>query len=260
MRFKAPSKLLVWLAVCVAAVFAVWFYRANYEVPILMYHHIGESAENSGIFVTPKAFERQMEFLKVHRYHVLSLEDLIHRLRSGESIPSKAVVITFDDGNVDNIDEALPILKKMDFPATIFMITRNIGQNGSLSEEDLRVLDTSDISIGSHTANHSFLPNLDPQAVMSELTESKQRLEEILGHPVTLFSYPAGGVTAESLALVKAAGYEGAVTTNYGMHRNDFYALHRIKISDSAGNLLGFWAKTSGLYQFGKKRIEIKAK
>ncbi len=256
---KKRSTLRVTILAFLCVLSAVYFYRYNYEVPILMYHHVGDCSTLPGPCVNPKTFERQMEFLKVHRYRVFSLEELLSRLRAGEPLPPKTVAITFDDGYIDNIDHAFPVLKKMGFPATIFMITRNIGQEGSLSEEDLGILDSSGVSIGSHTVSHSFLPNLDSKSALSELEGSKKDLEGVLGHSVTLFSYPAGGLTARSLALVKTTGYEGAVTTNYGSERHNPYALHRIKVGESGGSLLSLWIKTSGLYHFGKRRVEIKA-
>lgn len=231
------------------------FYKFQYEVPILMYHRVEDVAEKSSTIVSPAAFERQMEFLKVHRYEVLSLQELLELLKKGKNVPAKAVVITFDDGTVDNVKNAFPVLKKMDFPATVFMITRNIGQPGWLSEEDLRILDAEGVSVGSHTQTHAFLPKLSEEDAEDELRESKKHLEEILGHPVTLFSYPAGGVTEPIRAMVEVLGYEGAVTTNYGKTHHDPYMLHRIKVGESSGNLFNFWIKTSGLYHLGKKRI-----
>ncbi len=247
-------KKRVWLVLfCVLAFFL--FCWSHNETPILMYHHVGSLAGYSGLSVTPETFERQMEFLKLHRYVVLPLGEIIQRLKNGEPLPPNAVAITFDDGSVDNFDEAFPILKKMNFPATIFMITRNINEEGWLSEEDLRILDEAGVSIGSHTVNHAFLPDLKTEEIVSELKESKERLEKILGHPVTLFSYPAGGLDEEIERLVKAQGYEGAVTTNYKRSRHDPYALHRIKVGESKGSLFNFWLKLSGLYPLGKKRI-----
>ena len=57
---------------------------------------------------------------------------------------------------------------------------------------------------------------------------------------------------------VEQAGYAGAVTTNYGKTKQDPYALHRIKIGESSGNLFNFWAKVSGYYQCGKKRVQAR--
>lgn len=233
------------------------FFKSNYEVPILMYHHVGDPAEKSSINVSTETFERQMEFLKVHRYHVITLEDLVGHYRLGQPVPWNTVAITFDDGYLDNFKNAFPALKKMGFPATIFVITGNIGKNAWLDEEDLRVLEASGITIGSHTANHAFFPDLKRDEIVSELQESRNRLEKILLHPVFLFSYPAGGVTKQSKALVAREGYRGAVTTNYGEKNRDLYALHRIKATEANGSLFNFWLKVSGIYHLGKKRIPI---
>ena len=236
------------------------FYKANHEVPILMYHRVDYPQTQDSVFVTPPTFERQMEFLKVHRYNVISLSELVELIRQKKRIPPKTVAITFDDGFLDNIKKAYPVLKKMEFPATVFMITANIGGEEWLSEEDLRILDESGITIGAHTVNHAYLPLLLTRTeVQAEITESKRRLENILGHPVTLFSYPAGGFTPEIRDIVRQAGYEGAVTTNQYKEKHNPYSLHRVKISESNGSLFSFWIKTTGLYHIGKKRPVAKA-
>ncbi|MGH7197413.1 MAG: polysaccharide deacetylase family protein, partial [Candidatus Omnitrophota bacterium] len=233
------------------------FCRANYEVPVLMYHNVGETKEKSSLNVTPETFERQMEFLKLHRYNVVPLADLLEMLKAKKKVPTKTVAITFDDGFLDNIQHAFPVLRTMNFPATIFMITRNINEKGWLSEEDLRILDESGVAIGSHTVNHAYLPDLKTDDAVFELEESKKKLEKILHHPVALFSYPAGGFNGYTRALVIDQGYAGAVTTNRGLTKHDPYALHRVKISEGNGSLFNFWIKVSGLYHLGKKRIRV---
>ncbi len=251
------------LAYKLAAVFLggaalFYFYTSHYEVPVLMYHQVVESDGQSSLQVSPETFKRQMEFLKAHGYHVVPLESLIRDLKNKKSIPLNTVAITFDDGFLDNFQNAFPVLKEMNFPATIFVITENINKEHWLFEEDLRILDDSGISIGSHTVTHAFLPDHSAEEVETELRHSKEHLEEILGHSVTLFSYPAGGVTPPIRQAVEKAGYVGAVTTNYGKTRHDPYALHRVKVSDAHGNLFNFWFKVSGLSQLGKKRVEAK--
>ncbi len=252
-RFVAIAVLLIALAAPAV------FLRPFYEPAVLMYHRIGYPDSNPGLFVSPEVFERQMEFLKIHNYHVVSLAYLISIVKSGQPVPMNTVVITFDDGYLDNFVNAFPVLKKMDFPATIFMITDNIGKEGWLTEEDLRVLQESSVVIGAHTQSHAFLPPLIRGQMESEIGGSKSRLEAILGRPVTLFSYPAGGVSEEVEQVVRDAGFDGAVTTNYRVRSLDPYALRRVKISDAHGNLFNFWAKTSGFYQVGKKKVEAMA-
>lgn len=234
----------------------VFFSGRVYEAPVLMYHHVAPEGDPAGPFVSVGTFERQMEFLKLHGYKVLPLAELVGHAKTGR-VPRGAVAITFDDGNLDNIQHAFPVLEAMNFPATVFMISDNLGRPGSLSAEDLRILSQSGVEIGSHTASHAFLPHLDPAGTEHELESSKAALEDLLGRPVRLFSYPAGGVTQTARAAVAKAGYEGAVTTNYGSQLHDPYALHRIKISESGGSLFNFWIKLSGFYHLGKKRIPI---
>ncbi len=232
-------------------------YQAAYEVPVLMYHHVDYNPERSSIYVSPETFEQQMEFLKVHRYHVASLDEVMSALKTGKRLPPNTVAITFDDGHLDNIQNAYPVLKKMGFPATIFMITGNIGREDWLSEEDLKIMSDMGIDIGSHTESHKYLPNVrNNEQIDWELVQSKARLEGILGKPVKYFSYPAGGLRSDIEEMTRRAGYEGAVTTNYSARRHDPYALRRIKITESTGGLFSFWLKTSGLYSLSRKKVQ----
>jgi peptidoglycan/xylan/chitin deacetylase (PgdA/CDA1 family) len=242
-----------------AALSAMYLYVAFYQVPILMYHQVAPNPQGSGLIVTPETFERQMEFLKIHKYRVLTMDELVGIVRKGGRAPFKSVVITFDDGFADNFDNAFPVLRKMGFPATIYMITDNIGLSGWLSEEDLRILDGSDVEIGSHTLSHAFIPKIeDAAALEAEIFNSKRKLEEILGHPVDQLSYPGGGYTLQAAEMAEKAGYVGAVTTNHGKKTGNPYGLHRVKIRESGANLFNFWLKTTGLYHIGKKRIPVK--
>ncbi|MBI4432810.1 MAG: polysaccharide deacetylase family protein [Candidatus Omnitrophica bacterium] len=252
---KGIKKRFLVLAAVLAAFYL--FFRANYEVPILMYHQVSDAPLVSSLNVRPENFRRQMEFLKTHGYRVTRVENIVERLRSGKRIDPKTVAITFDDGNLDNFTNAFPVLKKMGFPAAFFMITENINKDQWLSEEDLKILDDSGMEVGSHTVTHAFLPKVSEAQAAVEMMDSKKRLEDVLGHPITLLSYPAGGVTQKAMEVAQKAGYAGAVTTNHGKTRHHLYALHRIKVSDRDGNLFRFWAKTTGLYHLGKKRHPI---
>lgn len=252
---KTAVGLLALVVVLLTA--GAWAHPRFYEAPILMYHRVEPATHDKydSTRVSPSIFERQMEFLKVHGYRVIPLADLARQIAAGKPVPPKTVVLTFDDGTLDNFRYAFPVLKRMGFPATIFMITENIGREGWLGEEDLRILDESGIAIESHTVSHAFLPEKSDAEIIRELTESKKRLESLLGRPVELFSYPAGGVTPNIQRLVSAAGYKAAVTTNYGRERHNLFALHRVKATESGGSLFSFWAKVSGYYHLGKKRI-----
>jgi len=257
MTFTLKRGVRRWILVGILCLVAVVFYRTHSQVPVLMYHNVQDVASGS-TQVSFKSFERQMEFLKVHRYHVVPLSVVADACKAHKRLPPNTVAITFDDGRLDNFQYAFPILRKMGFPATIFIITDNIGREGWLTDEDIRILDESGIALGSHTAHHAFLPDLTVPSVTNELEESKAALEQIVNHPVTLFCYPAGGLTPKIMSLVKKAGYEAAVTTNYARGRFNPYAIRRIKITERDGNLFRFWFKLSGLYHLGKKRAVAK--
>jgi peptidoglycan/xylan/chitin deacetylase (PgdA/CDA1 family) len=228
----------------------------SYEVPILMYHEISDNPQ-SPTHVTPGSFRKQMQFLKKNHYRVIPLLELAGKIESEKTLPRKTVVITFDDGTADNFTNALPILREMNLPATVFMITGQIGQKGFLSESQLKTLDTSGVSIGSHTQDHAFLPHLSEKEIRYQLETSKSRLENILGHPVLFLSYPAGGTSRTIIQFAKESGYRAAVTTNFGKDSRNVFCLHRIKINPDQRDPFEFWLKLTGFYHLQKKRIPI---
>ncbi|HEX5030739.1 MAG TPA: polysaccharide deacetylase family protein, partial [Candidatus Eisenbacteria bacterium] len=106
---------------------------------VLLYHRVNRASPRFAIERTEtEAFRAQMEHLARH-FHVMSLDDLVKRVRAGESLPSRAVAITFDDGYEDNYTDAYPILRKLGLPATVFLATESIGTGESLWFD--RVLD-----------------------------------------------------------------------------------------------------------------------
>jgi peptidoglycan/xylan/chitin deacetylase (PgdA/CDA1 family) len=241
-------RALLALAAAAALVAALAPFQA---VPVLMYHHIAEGQGGGKLDVSPRSFERQMQFLKAHQYRVLDLGSYVRLLKEKRPVPRKAVVITFDDGYDDNFTNAYPILRKAGFPATIFVQAGAVGKPGYLTTEDLRILADGGIEIGSHTVNHAFLPDLDEEGMRREIVDSKAELEGMVGRPVRLFAYPGGGWNATAARLVREAGYEGAAASKRAPHRPvDPYALRRIRISRTADSLVVFWLKTGGFYHW----------
>jgi len=231
-----------------------------YVPAILMYHSVGGEGSfpeyyGSKLNVTPDTFQRQMKFLHNKGYNVISLEEFIERIKSGKRVPRKTVAITFDDGIRNNFSEAFPILKKYNFPATIFIPTGYVGKKKYLTWDQIKIMSENGIHMGSHTVTQRFLPDLPIEEVWEELAESKRTLEKETGHPVATLSYPIGGFTEKIRNLVKEAGYLGACATNPGKSYpdNDPYALKRVRISMTSNNMLVFWIETSGYYTFIKE-------
>lgn len=265
MRFL--KKIIVCLLLLFTAAAVIFFSvtSRHYVVPILMYHSVcPEAAKENKLNITTRAFEKQMRFLKKHRYNVITVEELAGLLLAKKKIPPKTVAITFDDGYRDNYLYALPILKKYGLRATVFIIVDEVGRStgdkliDKLSWEEIRQMqDSGAFTIGSHALGPEPLTNIKSQEeIRRQVFDSRKILKEQLGKEVNTFSYPEGKFNPEIRRLVIAAGYKAAVATKPGgdYADDDIFALKRLRISENAGNLFVFWAESSGFYTFMKER------
>jgi len=189
--------------------------------------------------VAPGDFAAQMEWLKRHGYHAITQLQAFGALEHGDPLPSKPIMITFDDGYRDVFGKASPVLERLNMPATAYVITDRIsGPDPSfLTWGDLRALEQRGVAIGSHTVTHTELTLLSDTEALGELRVSRAALQSHLGHPVQWFAYPAGAENVHIVALVRKAGYVLAVTTHPGAVQDAEHPLelHRYEILDSTG-------------------------
>lgn len=191
------------------------------NVPILTYHYIRVNPDRNdrlgfALSVTPSDFAAQMDWLAQSGYHPITTEDLFQYLAGEQGLPSKPVILTFDDGYADFYTTARPILRSHDFRAVAYVVSGFVGTSRYMTAAQVREADRSGIEIGSHTVSHADLANLSAAAVWAQLTQSKSFLEQLLGHSVVSFCYPGGRYTAAVAAAVAAAGFHDATTTRYG--------------------------------------------
>ncbi len=197
---------------------------------ILMYHSISERKDFFSA-VSPKNFERQMAYLAAHEYSIISLTELVRRLKDCEPLGG-AVVLTFDDGYKDNYKIAFPILKKYHFPATIFLVT---GHRELSHQEIQEMSENGRIEFMPHTVTHLRYTGDNREAFMSEALESRKAIEALTSYPADIFAYPAGkydDVLAES---VGKEGFVAAVTVQEGTvgPESDLFRLPRVSIDRS---------------------------
>ncbi len=224
------------------------------KVPILFYHKINHprpEAKIEDLYVTPEDFYRQMRYLKYRGYKTINLYEVVEGLYSGEKLPKRPIVLTFDDGYEDNYTYAFPILKKFSFTATIFLITRDIsGLSGwpdseettkekLLSWDKIKEMADYGIDFQSHTHTHPSLPKLDTQKIKEEILTSKEIIEEKLKKKVDFLCYPYGHFNSQVKQILEENGYRGAVTTKRGVVKeaDDPYYLKRIGIKRKHGLL-----------------------
>jgi peptidoglycan/xylan/chitin deacetylase (PgdA/CDA1 family) len=208
------------------------------NVPILTYHYIRINPDRFdrlgfALSVTPSDFAAQMDWLKGSGYHPITAGDLDAYLRGARGLPSKPVILTFDDGYADFYTTALPILRAHDFRATAYVVSGFVGWPNYMTAAQVLEADRSGIEIGSHTVNHPNLTNLSYGSVRSQLIDSKQFLERLLGHPVTSFCYPSGKVNSTVAWQVANAGYDSATTMVFGFRHTlaDRYIWTRLRVS-----------------------------
>lgn len=237
------------------------------NIPILMYHQIDEppprGTQLRGLIVAPSSFARQMRLLRFFGYRGMSMRELEPYL-SGEK-QGKVVGITFDDGYQNNLENALPVLKRHGFTATCYGVSSMLGgtnswdRNTGIAEKPLMTIENwrawldAGMEVGSHTRTHADLTKLQTEEALQEISESKRELEEALACEVRHFCYPYGRFTPQHRVMVREAGYVSATTTHRGrIHAGDDpYALSRIMVA-RATHLGLFTAKVMTGYEDGR--------
>ena len=151
--------------------------------------------------VPREKFVHMMEYLHQSHYHVTT--DC-----SASSSSNRSVILTFDDGEMNNFTEAFPVLRTMGFQAYFFVIAKRVGKEGYMGYDELRKLDEAGMIIGSHGLTHAILTNLTATQIEEELVASKRTLERNLNIPVDCLSIPRGFCNNQVLQIAHRAGYK----------------------------------------------------
>lgn len=212
---------------------------ASQEIPVLLYHRVGYS--KSQLTVTPERFSRDLVRLKDNGYQSISLTQF-HNFMSGRSadLPEKPVLITFDDGYVDNYENAYFILLNYGMVATFFIITGLLWTPGRVSPENIIEMQQHGMSFGSHTLSHRALGELPTSDMEEELNSSRSTLESILGVPVRSVAYPRGSYNAATTKAAIDNGYLYGFTTQSGTCYNNTppFELRRIPVFSYDGDII----------------------
>jgi peptidoglycan/xylan/chitin deacetylase (PgdA/CDA1 family) len=206
-------------------------------VPILYYHYVRINPNprdlvGFGLSTPPAAFRAQMQYLQDHAFHVISLHQAVVAIQNHSGLPSRPVVLTFDDGYADFFSAAIPILQTHGFTATSFVVTGRMGWGGYMTPNQIVAADGMGFTIGAHTVDHVALAAQPATRASWEIRQSKQTLEGLLGHPVRDFAYPYGSFNSYDLAQVKSLGFETAVSTLPGAWHAaaQLYELSRVRV------------------------------
>ena len=243
--------------------------RVGRRIPALMYHKIPTNplASKHKIFVTRDVFARQMHSLKRRGFEALDFGDLrayMNGERELSEFPRKPILITFDDGYRDNLENAFPLLKKLGFRSTVFVLANEkLRQNQwdldvdptepaspLMTSEELKECLKLGVSIGSHGCTHRVLGEMADSEALEEMKASKLQLEKGLQTDVCAFAYPYGKFGPEHEQQVFQAGYEYAVSTDSGGSRleDNPYAIFRANVFPTDTGF-AFFKKTLPFYR-----------
>jgi poly-beta-1,6-N-acetyl-D-glucosamine N-deacetylase len=220
----------------------------RFRVPVIMYHDVKKKKDVS-YDVPPRKFRAQMESIKEAGFTPISMDQLHAHLTENKPLPSKPILLTFDDGYLGNYEEAYPILKEFKYPAVFFIVPSYVGVKTSkdhVTWEQLKeVVKDGLVTVEAHTMTHPVdLTKLEDAKLRREVFESKAVLEKKLGIAVNYFAYPTGNRDERVVALAKEAGYRMAFTMDegYAGESGDILQLNRFGQS----NLKLALAKGSG--------------
>ncbi|MGF1697575.1 polysaccharide deacetylase family protein [Vibrio lamellibrachiae] len=247
--------------------------KLHKEMPILMYHRFiyqDDQKGTRGPYIDIDMFEKHLKLLKKMGFESLTFEDLskespIARMKANK----RYIMLTIDDGFVDNYELMLPLLKKYNFKAVVYAVTGETYNRWDVevdtnpdkpfplmnTEQIKAMADSEHIEIGGHTLTHPFLSQLSLEVQEQEIKNNKLQLENIINKKLLSFAYPYGDLNSDSKLIAENLGYKYAVATNsgpLGFHQ-DLFQIRRIAIFPKTG-VIGLWRKVRGNYVFRKNK------
>jgi peptidoglycan/xylan/chitin deacetylase (PgdA/CDA1 family) len=191
------------------------------QVPVLCYHHIVAGKPKNLYEVSIDNFKAQMKALADSGYHTILPDQYYNYLIHGTALPSKPVMITYDDTDEEQFSIAKPEMDKYGFKGVYFIMTISIGRPRYMTKEQIKQLADEGHSIGSHTWRHDRVDRLKDLNTIEyrgkkievnewdfQLTNTKKQLEEITGKPVEYFAYPFGIWSKQALPKIEERGYK----------------------------------------------------
>ncbi len=207
-------------------------------IPILLYHSVSDHSNHDTFTVPPALFDEHVRAVSDAGRTALTLSELANVLNGKRSLPSRPVLVTFDDGFADT-RSAVELLLGAGLKATVFVTSGWIGQEGMLASTDVRELAAlSEVEVGAHSVTHPRLDELDAAHLANEIVDSRSILEDIAQTPIGSFAYPHGSYDSRTRTAVIDAGFSAAAAVKNALShtKDDAYALARVTITTSTSS------------------------
>lgn len=212
------------------------------RVNTLMYHYVSWLPPDPGVLrrdltISPKDFEDHVRYLKENGYNTITAVDLWWSLDTGNPLPPKPVLLTFDDGYVDHHDVVLPILKAYGMVATFAVTANLVDRPGYMTRAMVRELADAGMDVESHGTDHVSVNRLGYASQVYQLCTSRRILSEWTGTDVRHFIYPSGDFLPVPGQALTACGYLTALRKDGGsvQSSNDMLSLRRTRVRGQQG-------------------------
>ncbi|TGE19987.1 polysaccharide deacetylase family protein [Hymenobacter elongatus] len=188
---------------------------ARPQVPILCYHQIrdwrAKDSKGAKDYIVPvQKFRDQIKMLADSGYHTVLPDQLHAYLTTGAKLPSKPIMLTFDDTDLDQFTVARPTLEKYGFKAVYFIMTVSLGRPNYMSKAQVKQLSDEGNVIGSHTWDHHNVKKYQGQDWVTQIEKPTKTLEEITGKKINYFAFPFGLWNQQAIPELKKRGFVGA--------------------------------------------------
>ena len=209
------------------------------RVPILMYHYVSELPPDADRYrvdltVLPENFRAQLQYLADAGYHPITLADLYLHFTQGYPLPEKPIVLTFDDGYRDAYEVVFPMLLDHGFTGTFFVLATpaHFESPDYLTWAQMKEMSDAGLDIQAHGRDHVDLRGRSYEYLVYQIRGVQEAVYYHTGRLPRFFCYPSGRYDPNVIAVVKSAGYWGAVTTDWGMmHDEDgLFEMPRLRI------------------------------
>ncbi|HHU20714.1 MAG TPA: polysaccharide deacetylase family protein [Bacilli bacterium] len=212
------------------------------DIPVLLMHRIVDNPSNEWTDTSTKVFKQFVEYLDENNYNTLTSEQYVNIMEGTEQAPDNPILLTFDDGTVDFINNALPILEQYDMKSVLFIVADWIGNSGNISEEQLKDLaNNPNVSLENHTKNHdgniwgtdgSQRSEISKEDAEDQIIVANEFLKGITGKDPVLMAYPYGRYNENVIEVLMENGIKYGFKAGSG--DEDAYRMGRHYITDQS--------------------------
>ena len=200
------------------------------QIPVLSYHNVQANPKKpSDYFIATSVFEKHIKHLKAKGYQTILPDDIFNHYTKGIALPEKPIIISFDDTRKEHYNIVAPILEKVGFRGSFFIMTVAIGKKNYMTAAEIKTLSDRKHYIGHHTYDHQDLRKLPLKEWGTQIDKPRKKLKDIIGKDVQYLAYPFGLCNDKVVQELKKRNFKGAFQLSGKQHKNDpLFTMRRI--------------------------------